>query len=388
MKPASFAEIRARTCDLVRPAVSIYLPNRRDGTLAFEIRTQLRHLLRVAEIELTAHGLNTEARALILEPARSLVDDAALWRDPPGGLAFFLTVGSGWVYELREAIGPAVFVGNRFHLKLLWPLVSDRLSYYLLALSQKSARLFLGNEDGLTEAPTEALPHSLADSLRADLEATARLRLQGSGPASRPGRRGTAAFFGTPSTDEHLRDEQLDLCRRIDAALSAWLPPERPPLVLAGVRYQLDLYRQVSRYPALVEAEFHGNVDRMDPTRLHVAAWDRLAPERAMARVTALAEVERLAHTARVSTDLRKILPAASQGRVASLFVALDRVVWGSFDPDTGVVHIDGDRRGSGLRDDLLDLAASHATATNARVFALPQRLIPGKGVCAAVLRF
>lgn len=383
MKPATFAEIRARASELVRPAVSIYLPNRRTGTLAFENRTQLRHLLRVAEIELTALGRDRVACAAILEPARSLVEDAAFWRDPPGGLAFFLTDGAGWIYELREALGPAVFVGSRFHVKLLWPLVSDRLSYYLLALSQQSARLFLGNEDGLTEAPGEALPHALADSLCSDIEATTRMRLHGSGPAGRG-----AGVFGAPSNDDLLRDRQLHLCRRIDAALSAWLPPERPPLVLAGVHYLLDLYRQVSRYPSLVEAEIDGHVDRMDPTRLHAAAWERLTPERARTRVAALAEIERMTRTARVSTDLRKILLAASRGRVATLFVALDRVVWGAFDPDAGAVLTEGDRRASGLRDDLLDVAVGCATATDARVFVLPQRLIPGKGLCSALLRF
>ncbi len=388
MKPATFTEIRARAANQSHPAVSIYLPNRPVGTLAFENRTRLRHLLRVAEIQLTAIGQSAEACAAILEPARALVDDAALWRDPPGGLVFFLVQGSAWIYELREAIGPAVFVGTRFHVKLLWPLLSDRLTYYLLALSQKSARLFRGNEEGLTEALQGTLPHQLADTLRSDVEPAAQIRLHGAGPHGIAGRRGDVRFFGAASNEEPLRDEQTRFCRQIDGALCAWLPSERPPLVLAGVRYLLDLYRQVSRYPALVEAEIDGNVDRADLAQLHAVAWGRLIPERGAAEVAARAEVDRLGHTARVTTDLRRVLPAASQGRIASLLVALDRVVWGRFDADTLAVHIDGDRRGSGLRDDLLDVAAGCATTTDARVFALPQRLMPDKNLCAAVLRF
>ncbi len=134
--------------------------------------------------------------------------------------------------------------------------------------------------------------------------------------------------------------------------------------------------------------EIDGNVDRADLTRLHAVAWERLTPERGAAEAAARAEVDRLSHTARVATDLRRILPAARQGQIGSLLVALDRVVWGSFDANTLAVHVDGDRRASGLCDDLLDVAVGYATTTDARVFAPPQRRMPDKNLCAAVLRF
>lgn len=388
MKSVSLVDIRALSAVRAQPAVSLFAPNRRSGTLGSENRTQLRNLMRDAETTLAALDPNGADRSDLLEPVRALLDDAALWRNPPQGLALFLSPDEAQVFTLDTAIAPLQVVGSRFHVKPLWPVVTDRLGFYVLALSQKSARLYRGDEHGLVEVLADALPHSLSETLREDVEPAAQVRLHSAGSVGVAGRRGAVRFYGAATNEEPLRDEQLHYCQRIDAALTAWLPPERPPLVLAGVRYLLDLYRQVSRYPALVEAEIGGNVDRWEATELHATAWARLEPERGAARIAAFSEIDQLAHTPRVTTDLRKILPAACHGRIASLFVALDRFVWGAFDPETLAVHIDGDEPGSLMRDDLLDVAAAQAAETGATVFALPQGLMPGKALCTAVLRF
>lgn len=388
MSRLSLDDVRPLLSVLPNPGVSLYAPSRRSGTHSSENRTQLRTLVRSADELLATAGLDAETRADLLAPARRLSDDSGFWRRPPAGLALFLGGATQQVLELETPVERQAFVGSRFHVKPLWPIVTDRLTYYLLALSQKFARLYRGDEQGLHEVVAEALPHTLMETLRADVAPAAQIRLRSAGPVGVGGRRGAVVHYGAASNEEPLRDEQVHFCQRVDAALTAWLPPERPPLVLAGVRYLLDIYRQVSRYPALIDAEISGNVDRWEPTGLHETAWERLAPERGARRIAALADIDRLTHTGRVTTDLRKVLPAARQGRVAQLFVASDRTVWGSFDEATEAIHIDGEERGAGLRDDLLDVAAGATWSTGGDVHVLPQGQMPGKALCAAVLRF
>ncbi len=388
MQRLSLDDVRLLLASAPDPGVSLYVPNGRTGTQSSENRTQLRNQLRAAEGPLAAAGLDEEARTALLAPVLALVDDIGFWRQPPAGLAIFLGQSTVRVIEIDAPVDRQVFVGNRFHVKPLWPIVTDRLTFFVLALSQKAARLYRGDERGLEEVETEMLPMSLDATLRTDVAPSAQIRLRSAGSIGVGGRRGAVVHYGAASNEEPLRDEQLHFCQRVDAAVTTQIPAERPPLVLAGVRFLLDLYRQVSHYPGLVDAAIDGNVDRWDTTALHAAAWERLTPERGAQRLTALAEIDRLAHTGRVTTDLRKILPAARQGRVARLFVALDRAVWGSFDTETLAVHFNGEPPRPVLDDDLLDVAAGAAWTTGGDVHALPQSLMPGKALCAAVLRF
>ncbi|HRF48664.1 MAG TPA: hypothetical protein PLC98_13640 [Anaerolineales bacterium] len=388
MKPPSSDDIRTLLTSTPAPGVSLFAPNRRAGTQALENRTQLRNLVRQAEGALASTGLTGDAIRALLAPAQTLIDDRWLWRRPPAGLALFMCPDGAQMYSVDFELEPQVIVGHRYHVKPLWPLVAEALSFFVLALSQKSARLFRGDAHGLTEILADTLPHDIGATLRHDIAPSAQVRLHSAGPVGVGGRRGAVAFHGAASNEEPLRDEQLHFCQRVDAALTAWLPAERPPLVLAGVRFLLDLYRQVSRYPALVDAEIDGNVDRWEAAELHATAWDRLAPERGAGVITALAEVDRLSHTGRVTTDLRRILPAALQGRVGRLLMAHDRSVWGRFDPDPLSVHIDGVDAGTGVGDDLLDVAAGLTWLNGGAVHSLPQGVMPGKALCAAVLRF
>jgi len=90
--------------------------------------------------------------------------------------------------------------------------------------------------------------------------------------------------------------------------------------------------------------------------------------------------------TARVSNDIRKIMPAAYYGQIDSLFVAIDQDLWGQFDPISNIIHVHKEAR---FRDDdLLDEAAAQTILHGGAVYAVEQAKIPGESMVAAVFRY
>jgi hypothetical protein len=83
---------------------------------------------------------------------------------------------------------------------------------------------------------------------------------------------------------------------------------------------------------------------------------------------------------------MREILPAASSGRIESLFVAIDQEQWGVFDPVRNTLHLHKDAKFGD--DDLLDLAATQTLLHHGEVYAVEQTEMPDTTPVAAVFRY
>jgi hypothetical protein len=192
------------------------------------------------------------------------------------------------------------------------------------------------------------------------------------------------------------KDELLHYFQKIDRALHPLLKEEKAPLVLAAVDYLQPIYRQANTYPHLVEQGAEGNPDRLSSRELHDRAWPLVQPLFAAAQQRAAAQYRQLAGTGRASGELEAVVAAACEGRVETLFVALGRQVWGTFDPTRGRVeqHTSplpmspaGETGGAvGFGDvDLLDLAAAHTLRHARAVLAVEPEQVPSGTEVAAI---
>ena len=86
------------------------------------------------------------------------------------------------------------------------------------------------------------------------------------------------------------------------------------------------------------------------------------------------------------SSESSEIVPAASYGRVARLFVAVDEEQWGTFDAATDTLRIH--QQAEPGDEDLLDLAATQTLLHGGSVYAVEQAQMPVKAPLAAVFRF
>ena len=170
-----------------------------------------------------------------------------------------------------------------------------------------------------------------------------------------------AIFHGQGLGKDDPKDDIKRYFRLIDAGLHEILKDERAPLVLAGVDYLLPLYREVTEYPHVMPDGVVGSPERVSTEELHARAWEIVTPlfdrdcESAKARYLAVAD------TPTGTADVKRAIRAAHQGRVETLFVAVGKHLWGTWDETTEAIHIHEAPEPGDL--DLLDAAAAQGLA-------------------------
>jgi hypothetical protein len=150
------------------------------------------------------------------------------------------------------------------------------------------------------------------------------------------------------------------------------------PLFVAGVGYELALYREVSRTPHLAGVIEIGNVDRLSPAELHHEVWPIAAGQLDAPRRDLLARMD----STTPMTSVPAILAACDQGRVAALAVRPEPLVWGRLDP----IEEHGERRPGDV--DLASAVIGAALHQGAEVYPASQDELPRDTVLAALPRY
>jgi hypothetical protein len=369
------------------PCISLYLPTHQVGPEIQHDQIRLKNQTRQAENLLFLANVATAEVEKLLEPIQALVDDEAFWLHPSAGLALFRSQDALDPYRLPFSFQELVVVSNHFYLKPLLPFLSKDGRFYILALSQNAVRLFEGTRFSIHEVELPgAIPEGMAEVLSYD-QPENQLQYQSSSSgtsAGKDGRQGVI-FHGQGVGSDDAREQVLHYFRQIDKGLQEVLRDETAPLALAGVAYLNSLYRAVNTYPHLLDRGITGNPDTLKAGTLHEQGWALVAPYVSKPQQDAAAQYKYYAETERASNDVRKVVPAAYDGRIESLFVASDQEQWGTFDPATHIIHV---HREAKFRDeDLLDLAAAQTLLHGGSVYAVERANMRDTALVAAVFR-
>jgi len=365
--------------------VSLYMPTHRRGREVDQDPIRLKNLLRSAEDRLVQSGARPGDVSNMLRPARDLLESRTFWRHQSDGLALFMAPGEFLEYRLPIGFDELVVVTDRYHIKPLLPLVTVDGRFFVLVFSQKDVRLLLGTRQGIGEIDARGIPSSLKETLDPD-------RYQSSfqshtGGHSRGGKR-DMAFHGVGGSEADRKESIERFFRQLDRGVCDLLGEQRAPLVLAGVDYLRPIYREVSKYPALVEGGISGNHDDSRVHSLHTQAWEKVEPlfrsrqDRAWQRYLDLSGTG----SGQVSSKIEEIVQAAVGGRVETLFFGEGLFCWGSFDTSSGEVSIH-DRRQIGGRD-LLNYSVFNTISQGGEAFGLPPDNMPQNSPMVAVLRY
>jgi hypothetical protein len=355
------------------------MPAHRGGSEEDPIRWR-KHLAE-AEYHLVKAGWRAAEVKEWLAPARRLLEDLVFWNNQSDGLAAFLAPQFLHLYRLPLAFRDRVVVGTQFSITPLLPLLSGKGRFFVLALSQKTIRLLQGTCYSVSEVDLKGVPRNLAEALlthEAQQPFSFYGRRAGHGPGSWGG-----IFHGHGVGIDDSKEELLHFFQKIDRGLHPLLREEKSPLVLAAVDYLEPIYRQANTYAHLLERGIEGNPDRLSNKELHDRAWPLVKPLFEKTQQRAAAQYQQLAGTGYACGDLNLVIAAAHEGRVDMLFVALDRPVWGVFDPSTGRVEQHQQALFGDV--DLLDFAAAHTLAYGRPVYALEPEQVPSGTDVAAI---
>lgn len=380
----SRSEIMRLATDGHPPHVSLYLSTHRAGRDTAQDPIRFKNLVHRAEVELSGAGYPSRVVAQTLSPAKELLEDPFFWQHAGDGLAVLLSGGAMDVFRLPISVEELIVVGEQSHLKPLLPVLAGDGLFFVLALSQDRVRLFSGSRESIREIDLEDIPTSLRDAVGYDYEQRSLQFHTGAGAGKGGMRR--AMFHGHGEGADEDKGEVVEFFQQVDAGVGTLIGDRGAPVVLAGVGWETALYRGLTRLRGVLPEGIDGSPDRLTPDDLHGRAWALVQPQFEEARRTAADRYQGFAGTERASDRIDVVLPAAAEGRVESLFVAVGRQAWGRWDADTLEIEVH-ETRAPGDRD-LLDAAALTALGSGAAVYAVEPLVVPGGATLAAVFRF
>jgi hypothetical protein len=372
--------------------VTVTMPTHRESHQHQQDQIRFKNLLDGAAELLEAEGFaRTDIKAL-LDPAREdLQEDIDFWQNQLDGLCVFRSKDFLYAYRLPYAFKELVVVGPRFHIKPLLPILSGDGQYYLIALTQDEIDVYVGTRYELTELNLSDLPEDLWDLLIP--KGGGRIQQWHTGTQASGGhpsaRARPAAFHGHGAVGQQTEDDILKLYHKVDEVITPDLGDEEIPLLLAGGDDLIALYEEANTYPYLVDdAAIRMNPAGLSHEELHERAWEILGPRFTEDRAEAQQTYEMLAAkgSTRASDDLKEIVSAAYFERVALLFVARDREIWGSFDSETNDLRVD--ETSTAQNEDLLDLATLHTIFNGGMVYVVDADEMPAESSTAAVFRY
>jgi hypothetical protein len=366
------------------PCVSIFMATHTKSKELRQDPIELKNLIRSAEEQLIARGDADLARQL-LEPARALLDDAEFWPKNESGLAIFISKGIFQVYRVPVEIEDLAIANDRFHVRPLLPLLTNRM-FYILAVSQKAARLLECNPLSCHEIPLpEDVATSMEEAIPPNDENQTRLERHGggrSGPANSPG-----SFHGEdPDVQKSQREDMKFYFRQLDDGVKRAMKNPDATLIIAGADSITPFYKRATLLKNVLEESIDGNPEHVPNDTLRVKAVSLLEPiwhdelNQLQERFGA-ATGQDLA-----SSEIKEILRAASAGRVDTLFVPRGVVKWGRHDVSSNQVHVhDEPQQGD---EDLIDRATVETLLTSGQIVVVAPEEVPGDREIAAIYRY
>lgn len=300
----------------------------------------------------------------ILGPAEELLQDDGFWHGQAHGLIMFLAPDTHSCCLLPYDPGNETHVHTSFILIPLAPMITYGDSYFLLVLSKHAAQIYQGYKFELIPIPVPELPKGIEDVVHFEEK-----------DDTEPGK-----------LEERSKTSITQYFREIDRTLREQiLGISNLPLLLAGVEYELPLYREVNTYPHLIEEELTGNFDHTPMPALFAKAQKKMNAWFEDQRRKAFQN--NADHgAASVTSFLQDVIRAAFEGRISRLYVAKGPLLWGQYTsrPEEAVIHEqeeDGD-------DCLTNQAVVQTLLHGGDAYIVDKEKMPMEGQMVAVLRY
>ncbi len=304
--------------------------------------------------------------------------------DPQGkSVAVFRSQDSFQLTWIEETVPSRAVAGPHFYVRPLLPELMGSKTFYILALSQKNVRLLR-----CTSRTSEdvALPHTVSTNYEAWMDTVRPDHDSQHGASTGPAGGGAKGMTTGTTQNRDNKDQFLaHFYKQVDHGLNEALRGRTEPVVLAGVEYEIALYRPLNKYPHLAEEWVEGAPSGMKSGDLHARALAAIARCYAKKVGEELAEYDHKVGGG-ASNRLKDIIPAAHDGRVLTLLVSDSAEMIGAFDEATDSVKR---RQTGGSQDeDLVNSAVVQTILHAGHVFVVPNSKMPNGAPLAAIYRF
>ncbi len=342
-----------------------------------------REMVRGAESKIQQFG--AEGRDLL--EAVSEWDAISPNTEPQGkSIAVFRSRDVFHVSWVEEPVPPRAVIGPHFYIRPLLPELTRDKTFYILALSQKDVRMLRCTSRTSEEV---AFPASVATNYEVYMNSAKPDHLSERGAATGAAT-GSAKGITTGTTavrdNRDNKDQYLaHFYQQIDHGVNESLRGRSEPVVLAGVDYEIALYRSVNKYQHLAEESVEGAPNSLKSGEMHARALEAMLRCYDRKIEEALAEYNHKVGGG-ASNRLKDVLTAAHEGRVLTLLVSDSLETTGKFDESTYTVK--GRESGTAEDEDLVNGAAVETILHAGQVYVAPNGKMPNGAPLAAIYRF
>ncbi|HXA07333.1 MAG TPA: hypothetical protein VNY30_20950 [Bryobacteraceae bacterium] len=332
-----------------------------------ELAARLKSALRSVQKQLAERHTDAETAGGLLASIEQLALHAETVHMWAKSLIAFRSPGAFRHYGMRDRLKDVAVVGERFQIRPLLAALAREQRFHLLAIGRHHVRLFRSTPHSTEEVRLEGIaPQNMQEFLHIRQPDHLLENRMTAGPSvgSMQG-----VVFGTGSESEKEQDRFRHFLKEVERGVTKLLRRDAEPLILAGVEYDVAIYRQLNTCPHLLEQAIHGSPDGQTAQNLHERAWEIVSQCPSEPLKKALADCRKQSGAALVLGDAGAIVKAAAEGRVAGLFL--------SENVGTG-----------GQPDDPLNMAALQTVLHGGWAFELNPADMPAKNSATALLRF
>jgi len=142
--------------------------------------------------------------------------------------------------------------------------------YFVLALGHRNVQLYEGDRDTIRPVNLKNFPNDMVNSLRVDEYPQSRQTHTIASASHGKGSEGFHEQYDIRSIDKKMLKEFF---RRVDKQIHSYLYKHQHPLILAGVGYELAIYRTVNTYPHLLADMIAGSTEDINLQDIRKKAW-------------------------------------------------------------------------------------------------------------------
>ena len=332
-----------------------------------ELATRLKSALFLVQKQLAERHTHAETVGGLLAPIKQLGPDAETAHAWANSLVAFRSPGAFQHHWMRERLNDVAVVGERFEIRPLLAAMAREQRFHLLAIGRHHVRLFRSTPHSAEEVRIEGIAPQNMREFRHTRQPDHLLENRMAAGPSVGSMQGVV--FGVGSEGGKEQDRFRHFLKAVERGVTKLLRRDAEPLILAGLEYDVAIYRQLNTYPHLLEQAIDGSPDGQTPQQLHERAWEIVSQCPSESLKKALEDYRKQSGAGLVLGDAVAIGKAAAEGRVAGLFLS--------------------ESAGAGSQpDDPLNVAALETVLHGGWAFELKPAGMPTKDSATALLRF
>ncbi|WOD44600.1 hypothetical protein [Hwangdonia lutea] len=353
--------------------ISIFIPTHRAGekVLQDEDALALKNQLKDVKNKLSKKGLSADDINKKTQPVQELIDNSSFWREQSDGLAIFIADDFTKTYTLPVHFKEFNYISNSFYLKPLMPMFVGDGSFYLLMLERRNVKLYECTQHSFTEIIIDDLiPESKRDRVGFDYEEK---NLQ-----FRTGQAGSgyAMYHGQEAATGKRKNEIKKYLRAINDGIAPIFREENMPLLVAAQDFIFDIYKEVNTYTNLKEENLNTDFSNTDIFDIHEEAWEIMAPIFDQKRKDKIARFKDEQGTGKTAIGIDKIIPAAFDGKVDTLFCENKADIFGNCTEENNLITVTQSEENDGAIS-LMNLAAIRTFLNGGEVYLLDKEEMP-----------